>query len=350
MHRACFAIPGDLESPTGGYAYARALLRAIGASGWQFDYLALPDGFPDPDAAALAACAAAFRGSPPEVPLLVDGLAYGTFPADLLQEQAGRWVALVHHPLALETGLPPERAAALRASELAALKAAEAIVVTSPQTGRTLSADYQVAPERISVAEPGTALPERPAAGNGSVPTLLCVGTLSHRKGQDVLIQALAQLGDLVWRCRLVGSDRRDPGAAQVVRQLVARFGLEDRVEIVGAVSAAALDGCYRQADLFVLPTRYEGYGMVFAEAMAHGLPIVACPTGAVPGTVPPSAALFVPPEEPDALAAALRRILCDGALRQKKAAGAWAAGRRLPSWQDTARQVAGALSRALPR
>ncbi len=349
MPKACFAIPGDLESPTGGYAYARQLLQASPAAGWDLQHLPLPAGFPDPDAADLAETARVFRACPSDVPLLVDGLAFGAFSQDLLQEQTGRWVALVHHPLALESGIAPARAAALRLSELKALEAASGVVVTSPRTRRTLIDDYRVAPENVTVAEPGTVLPDRPAEGSGTPPTLLCVGTLSYRKGQDVLVRALAQLTDLSWRCRLVGSDRREPDAAGAVRHLIAQYDLADRVEVVGAVPGSALAEHYREADLFVLPTRYEGYGMVFAEAMAHGLPIVACPTGAVSGTVPQSAALFVPPDEPEALATALRRLMRDEALKQEKAVGAWAAGRQLPGWEDTARRVATALARVLP-
>ncbi len=350
MPDACFAVPGDLASRTGGYAYARAVLAEMPLEGWHLHHLELPAAFPQPDAAALAATSRAFELVPRDRLLFVDGLAFGSFPDWLLQEQRGRWVALVHHPLALETGLSPERAAALKASEANALDCAEAVVAASPETARELVGNYGVAEAKLVVAEPGTALPAEPASGSGERPCLLTVGTISPRKGQDDLVVALSQITDLSWRCRLIGSDLREPEAAMHLRDLIVELGLSERVEIVGEVDADALAPAYRDADVFVLPSHYEGYGMAFAEAMAYGLAIVACPTGAVPETVPAEAAIFVPPGTPNALALALRRLLSDETLRQEKAAAAWRHGRTLPTWHDTALKVVSALKGVSPR
>ncbi|GAB5467829.1 MAG: glycosyltransferase family 4 protein [Rhodospirillales bacterium] len=342
-------MPGDLASRTGGYAYARALLQAMPETAWRLHHLPLPDGFPEPDGAALRLTAEAFARQPSDRPLLVDGLAYGCLPPALLQAHAGRWLALVHHPLALENGLSAARAAALRDSETQALAAAEGVVVTSPETARVLAADFGVPARAITVAEPGTIRPAEPAKGGGAVPRLLCVGTVSPRKGQDVLVEALSRLRGLAWHCRLIGSTDRAPETTRQLREAIVAAGLEARVELAGEVAPEAMEGCYAEADIFVLPSRYEGYGMAFAEALAHGLPVVACPTGAVPQTVPAAAALFVPPDDPRALAEALTRLLRDRALRQEKAAAAWDWGRRLPQWSDTARRVAAALDRMAP-
>jgi len=347
MHDAGFAVPGDLASPTGGYAYARALIATMPEVGWHLRHLALPDGFPAPDDAALTATAAVLQGQPPDQPLLIDGLAFGVLSPEILAGASSPLVALVHHPLALETGLAPERAQALATSERRALAAAAAVVCTSAETARVLTADYAVPADRIAVALPGTHLPACPAAGGGGEPHLLSVGTISPRKGQETLVGALALIADLPWRCRLVGSTTREPAAAARLAGLIAELGLQDRLEMTGEMPAETLQDVYAAADLFVLPSRYEGYGMAFAEALAHGLPIVACPCGAVPDTVPQAAALFVPPDQPAALAEALRRLLVDASLRQKKAAAAWQSGRRLPSWQGAAAAVAAALAKA---
>jgi len=356
--KACFAVPGDLQSCTGGYGYARALLAGSAQGlvnesargGWRLEHLALPAAFPAPSPEDIAATEAAFAARPAGELLLVDGLAFAAFPRTLLQAFAGRWVALVHHPLALETGLPDWRAAQLQESETRALAAASAVVVTSRETARELVRGYAVPREVIAVAEPGTALPDRPAVADMATPTLLCVATLSARKGQDSLVEALASLKDLAWRCRLIGSTERDGAAAARVRSLISAQGLEARVEIAGTLSPETLAAAYRTADLFVLPSHYEGYGMAFAEAMSHGLPIVACPRGAVPGIVPEAAALFVEPGDPAALSMALRRLLQDDALRRRKAAAAWEAGRRLPQWPDTLARIGKALTRASGR
>ncbi len=348
MPEACFAIPGDLASCTGGYAYARALFAAMPTDGWDLRHLALPATFPDPDAADLEATSQAFRQRAGAPLLLVDGLAFGSFPQWLLEEHKGRWLALVHHPLALETGLEAERAAAFAESERLALSYTEAVLAASPETAAELVRGYGVPREKITVAEPGTKRPAEPAQGSPERPCLLCVGTISARKGQDVLVEALAELTDLSWSCRLVGSDRRDPRASEVLRDLSVSLGLSERIEIAGELLPEEMAPAYAAADVFVLPSRYEGYGMAFAEAMAHGLPIVACPTGGVPDTVPQSAALFVPAGSPMHLAAALRSLLTDRSLLKEKAAESWRIGRSLPSWQETAAKVANALSRAL--
>ncbi|MEO1194082.1 MAG: glycosyltransferase family 4 protein [Pseudomonadota bacterium] len=349
MRQAWLAVPGDLESPTGGYAYARALLAEEGA-GWHLRHLPLPGGFPDADDALLADSRRLLQALPPDQPVLIDGLAYACLPPALLSAIQPPCLALVHHPLALETGLSPERAAALRTSEVAALALADGVVVTSPETARVLAADYAVPQNAITVAEPGTRLPPSPATGGAERPELLCVATISPRKGQETLVAALASLTDLDWHCRLVGSTEREPASTRTLRQAIADAGLQQRITLTGALPADQVAACYAAADLFVLPSRYEGYGMAFAEALSWGLPVLACPTGAVPQTVPADAALFVPPDDPTSLAVALRRVLTEPNLRQQKATAAWAAGRRLPQWSDTAALVAAALDRAVEK
>jgi len=96
-----------------------------------------------------------------------------------------------------------------------------------------------------------------------------------------------------------------------------------------------------------VLASRFEGYGMVFAEALARGLPILATAAGAVPHTIPPGVGLLVPPEDPPALTQALARLIDDPSLRASLSARARAAGLRLPTWEEAARDFAAALAGA---
>jgi glycosyltransferase involved in cell wall biosynthesis len=115
---------------------------------------------------------------------------------------------------------------------------------------------------------------------------------------------------------------------------------------LAGEVDDAGLDGFYDSADIFVMPSLYEGYGMVLGEAMARGLPIVTTTGGAAAQTVPDGAALKVGPGDPVALTDALARLISDSALRSSLSQAAFAAGQALPSWDDTARIVAGVLAR----
>ncbi|MDX2222027.1 MAG: glycosyltransferase family 4 protein [Rhodospirillaceae bacterium] len=338
-----FAIPGDLAALTGGYGYARRLIAALPEAGWRAHHVALPASFPDPSADDLAATRNALARVPPDVPVLVDGLAFGAFPEDLFEALPLTWVALVHHPLARETGLADHVAARLHVSEQLALARARTVIATSAHTADVLRVDYGVAADRLTVAPPGTDPAPRARAAN-PVPHLLTVATLTPRKGHADLARALAEIADLPWRCSWVGSADRDPPTATSVRALIEAHGLRDRIALRGELNGPALDAVYADADVFVLPSKYEGYGMAFAEALARGLPVVGCAAGAVPATVPTDAGLLVPPGDSRALGAALRRVVTDRALRAAMSAAAWAHGRRLPTWADTAATVARAL------
>ena len=239
--------------------------------------------------------------------LLVDGLAYGAMPADLIEGFRRPVVALVHHPLGLEAGLDAGAAggaSGLRSRGARAWRAR--IIVTSPLTGRLLAADFDVDAAAITVAEPGTD-PAARARGTGSPVQLLAVGAVSPRKGYDLLVAALARLPDRDWHLTIAGSDRPGPEGGRRSAGGHRGCGPVLRMTLAGAVEPAALDALYGAADLFVSPSLFEGYGMVLAEALARGLPIVASTGGAAAETVPDGAALKVPPGDVAALSAALR-------------------------------------------
>jgi glycosyltransferase involved in cell wall biosynthesis len=342
--RATFAIPGDLEAPTGGYAYDRALIAAGPAAGIAFDVLPLPGGFPLADAATLAEAGRRLAEAPADRPLLVDGLALGAMPAETLTSVRAPLAALLHHPLALEAGLTEAQAAHLRATEGAALARARAIVTTSAATAVTAAEMFSLPDERFTVARPGLDRVE-PAALAGRPPLILTVGSLIQRKGHDVLIDALAQIRALPWRAAFYGSGAFDPAWAQGLRDRIAEKELSDRITLHGAVGPATLAAAYAGADIFCLPSRYEGYGMVFAEAMAHGLPVVAGDIAAAREVVPPAAGGFAEVGRPGPLASVLAVLLADPDARRARGAAAHAHARTMPGWDATARAVAAALA-----
>ena len=343
--RAHFAIPGDLAALTGGYGYDREIIARAPAYGMDIEHLALPQGFPAPSPDDLRETGRLLCALAPDDLLLIDGLAFGAFTRDLLAVLPRRTVALVHHPLALETGLLPHDARALAASERMALAHAAHVIVTSPTTGDALVADYGVGAARITVAVPGVA-PARRARGSGGGLHILAVGSVTPRKGHDVLVTALAGLAALDWRLTIVGSLERAPEHAQALARQIATQGLSSRIVLAGEVEDAGLEALYESADVFVMPSLYEGYGMVLGEAMARGLPIVTTTGGAAAQTVPDGAALKVGPGDPVALTDALARLISDSAMRSSLSQAAFAAGQALPSWDDTARIVAGVLAR----
>jgi glycosyltransferase involved in cell wall biosynthesis len=333
-----FAVPGDLMTPTGGYTYDRRIIGELMRLGWQVEALDIGEGFPRPTAAVRARALAQLAALPKERPIVIDGLAYGVMANEAATLRSHHAiVALVHHPLALETGLRHDEASALRDSERAALACAARVVATSGATARLLTTDYGVPVDRLTVVQPGTdrvpTMPRRP----GEALTLLAVGAIVPRKGYDVLIEALAQLKDRRWQLVIVGDPTRSPDTATRLAAAIARHALSDRIELTGPVTQERLAELYSAADLFVLPSRFEGYGMAYTEAIAHGVPVIGTNVGAIPDTVPSAAGILVPPDDVDALAATMQRLIDDVPAREHLAAGARAASASFPSWREQA-------------
>lgn len=350
MTRAAFAVPGDLDTPTGGYAYDKRIITELRARGWQIDVVDLGAAFPDPDPATRAAALAKLLAIPERQPIVLDGLAFGVMAEEAAQlRDRNPLVALVHHPLALETGRDAAAAALLHASEQAALGCVRAVVVTSAETADILRRDFAVPAERITVVRPGVdrPAPRAPRPVEAAV-DLLAVGSITPRKGYDILLDALGGLKALPWRLTIAGDTTRSAPAFAQLQAGIARLGLQDRVVVTGAASVARIVELYGRAHVFVLASLFEGYGMVFGEAVAHGLPIVATAVGAAREIVPPDAGILVAPGDADALREALRRVMSDADLRGRMAEAAHAAAARLPEWPDAAATFARVLE-ALP-
>ena len=348
VKRLAFAVPGDLETPTGGYAYDRRIIAELKTLGWTIDAVDLGDGYPRPDAANRAAALALLTRMPPEQPIAIDGLAFGVLPVEAASlYQRNPLIALVHHPLALESGLSFADAKNFRASERTALEFARRVIATSATTANFMTMDYGVPAEHITVVRPGND-PVAPAVGSrDGVVRLLAVGSVVPRKGYDVLIAALATLADLPWRLIIAGDTGRDCVTAAKIEGDIARFKLTDRIALLGAVPSARLAELYRAADLFVLASRFEGYGMAYAEAVAYGLPTIGTTAGAIPDTLSGESAILVKPDDVAALARALRRLIADSNERQKISSAARAAAARFPTWRDSAELFAGAIEAA---
>jgi glycosyltransferase involved in cell wall biosynthesis len=344
-------IPGALEQCTGGYVYDSRICSGLRRLDWSVQVHELAGRFPGPDREAEQALDYTLRQLPDGAAVVIDGLALGGLPLPA-EAHGGRLtlIALVHHPLSEETALPPPRAAELRELEQRALAACRAVIVTSPFTAALLRPWLQ-ASTSVRVVIPGTGPASRARAPGSAVPPLLlCVGSVVPRKGQNLLVQALGRLPDRAWECVLAGSTERDPAFAQAVRVEAARLGIADRVRLAGECASEELEALYQGASLFVLPSWYEGYGMAFTEAMAHGLPIIATTGGAIPHTLPSQAAWLIPAGDVDALAAALVRLLDEPQLRQDLAEGALAHARTLPDWHQASAAFAAAVNALVAR
>ncbi len=333
-----FAIPGDLNAPTGGYVYARRIMDDWTRQGITHRIVPLPAAFPAPDANDLRETAALLANA--AHPLLIDGLAYGAFPATLAEGMNAN--VLLHHPLCDETGLDATKAAQAFETERAALVHARHIIVTSPLTARDLIARFGVEEARITVAEPGLDRARAAPLNGNQQPHLIAVGSVTPRKGYGFLVEALADCADLAWTCTIFGAMDRDDAEVGRITAMIDRAGLRTRINLHGPVSPSDLSNAYDGADAFIAPSLHEGYGMAVAEAMAHGLPIVASRAGALPETAP--VARLVSPGDAGALAIALRDVLGDTALRRRMGGESFAFARARHGWDETARIVAEAL------
>jgi len=341
--RVALAVPGDLTTLTGGYIYDRRLLHELRKMGHDVTHITLPGSFPQPTVQDMDIAFSQLSSLRPGCPVVIDGLAFGAMDPARVEQLRAPIVALIHHPLALENGLNADRAKQLYYSERANLAHAVQVIVPSPHTASLLVSDYGVPEGRIHIARPGT---DRPAERSLPVdpPLILSVGIQLPRKGHDVLLRALATITDLNWQAKIVGTPL-DATYGQHLEELRQTLGLAERVTLAGQIDRDALSALFGQANLFALATRFEGYGIVFDEALAYGLPIVSCATGAVPDTVPPDAGLLVPADDPEAFADALRQALDNRETHQSLATAARRAGNALPGWHDTAAVAAAALT-----
>jgi glycosyltransferase involved in cell wall biosynthesis len=328
-------VPAGIDDParvSGGNRYDRAVCDALRDAGWSVPEIAVEGAWPRPDATALARLAAALDALPDGALVLVDGLIASAARAVLTpQSERLRLVVLVH--MIFGGHAVPER------EESAVLAGARAVVTTSDWTRRRLLERYPLRAGRVHVAHPGSEpAPVSPRTPDGG--RLLCVGTLSPLKGQDLLLAALGDVAGLPWRCTLVGRLDRDPHFVASLGRLAAATGIADRVRMPGTRTGAALRREMEDADLLVVPSRAETYGMVVPEALAAGVPVLATAVGGLPEALGHTSdgrpGILVAPDDPAALAAGLARWLTDARLRDRLRGAALRRREALPGWRST--------------
>lgn len=332
-------LPADVDDPrrpSGGNAYDRRVITGLAQLGWNVSEHQISGAWPCPDPTALEQLDSVISAIPDDTVVLADGLvASGASSVLVPGANRLRMVVLAHMPFEVP-------------GESEVLCAARAIVATSAWARARLLSLYPLEPGAVHVAEPGADVAEV-ATGTCGGGELLCVASVSPHKGHDVLVNALGDVRDLAWRCRVVGSVDRDPVFAEDIGRRVDALGLTDRVTFCGALAPVQLGEAYATSDLLVHPSRGETYGMVITEALAHALPVVATDVGGVPEAMGQTAigmaGRLIAVDAPDDLAVALRAWLTENALRSRWRAAAAVRRKALPSWQSTTTQIARVVS-----
>ena len=344
MSPIVFVVPGRLDQLTGGYLFDRHIVEGLRARGRDVRVVELTAVRSRPKASA--------RRLPAGTQTVIDGLAFDNL-VDALPSQAGRLrlIAFVHHTLAQETGLSPTAAARAAAIEATLLPCFRGILCPSEATAAAV-AGYGIPRDRIAIVPPGTAKPKypRPRRNGRFRRALLCVAGVVPRKGHTVLIEALHDIRDLDWRLICIGSLDRDLRTARAVRRKIAALGLGRRIVLAGEEPPRSVARAYLAADVFVLPSFYEGYGMAYAEAMAHGLPIVATTAGAIARNRATAGRLARAARRPAGLGAGFAPGVDRAGLAARLAAGSRAAGRLLPDWPQATMSWEAACDRLAAR
>ncbi len=337
----------DDARPSGGNNYDRRVLDELAVAGWQVRHHFVPGSWPSPDVVAVAELARSLAAIPDAAVVLIDGLVAASAPEAVVPESSRLGFVVLSH---MSFGDLPRGhdGTDMQAGEAAVLGSARAVVTTSAWTRSRLLGRYRLRPETVHIAEPGTD-PAPLATGGADGARLLCVAAVAPHKGHDVLTAALSMLAAVPWRCVCVGTLDRVPAFVSSLREHAAGAGIDDRLTFVGPRTGAELDRTYAEADLLVLASRGESYGMVVTEALARGLPVVASGVGGLPdamGRAPDGhrPGLLVAPGDPLALAAALRSWLTDAALREQLRSSARDRRRQLTGWGSTAALVADVL------
>ena len=360
--------PGNVRHNSGGNVYNAAFARELAMLGADVETCPLDGDWPVGSAADRQRLAAlllddggtAGSAGAGHTVTIVDGLLACGAPDELAAAAAaGRpaWI-LLHMPLD-DTG---QEEAGL---EGRALREAAGVICTSTSAASRIRARHGL--DGIRVALPGT---DTAALSPGSAPPhLVAVAALLPNKDQSLLLAALSALTDLPWTASLIGSDAADPAYAAQLRHTVTRLGLQDRVRIPGELRGSALEAEWAAADLSLLISQAETFGLVVTESIARGVPVVVrAATGAVealaagtPGPTPAQVPAAAPTAkyspatlpgtavalgtDPAPLTEVLRRWLSEPGVRTRWRAAAVDARDRLPGWDATAHTVLEAVN-----
>lgn len=360
--KALFIVPGPLERPTGGSIYNLHLVRHLEQHQFQVEVVSVPD------LPYVLGLAVGILLSPwlllktfllkPDI-VIEDAWAHPALILFNLLTSKSRLVLIVHTIRSRDAISARLIASRLEAT---ALRSATLIIAVSRFIKQEIER-LNGSGIRIVVARPGSdgaigdALGElskngesssvgsRTASDAANPLRLLFAGSCVRQKGVEDLIEALAMVRDLPLRLDLAGRTDIETRFNRRLSRIVDALELTERVTFHGLVDPQGLARLYASADIFVFPSRYEGYGMVLAEAMRAGLPIVAANNGPVAEIVTNNEnALIVPAQDSKALAGAIRKLAEDPGMRERFGRRSSDLAEHLPSWHYSCELVREAI------
>ena len=330
--RVAFITVGDTGRKTGGYLYNARVVSGLRGTGLEVDEIVASGASPEEQRTVAPRLGSTFAPSMYDA-IVVDALArIAVFP------HLDRWratrpvVALIHELPGVANG---ETGRELRYEE--PLLRADRIVTVSGH-GQSVLQDRGVSPDLIHVVPPGfdgVQTTNKSHVDSGGPLRVLCVAQWIPRKGVLTLVEAWTLRERPGAVLELVGETNADPAYEMRVRTAIEAAPCGSII-VSGCVDDATLGNAYASADVFVLPSRYEGYGIVFAEALASSLPVIACDVGPIPDLVGQEAAVLIQPDDREDLSAALDLLLKAPALRANMSEAASRRASNLLRWEDT--------------
>jgi len=326
---------GDTGRKTGGYLYNARVLSGLRARDFEVEEVVACGASPEEQEIAAPRLGSVL--DPPDYDVIVvDALARIVVSRHLDHWRAAVPIVVLVHELPSVAGgeFESKDVERERRYEEPLLRADQLVVVS--EHGRRVLLSRGVLASRIQIVSPGfdgVAAAGGPDVDDGTI-RALCVAQWIPRKGILTLVEAWTRRERPGAVLQLVGETGADPDYERGVRNAIEATP-PGSVLVSGKVDDAALRAAYAAADLFVLPSRYEGYGIVYAEALASGLPVIACDAGPVPELVGQEAAVLVPPDDEEALSSALDLLLGDTALRRRMSRAAVCRASGLPRWKD---------------
>ncbi|MBN1455823.1 MAG: glycosyltransferase family 4 protein [Methanomicrobia archaeon] len=349
--RIATIVLGNIDALTGGYLYMRKAVEYLRAHDTETEVLSIP-ALPFPYLLQLCSnIVLCFRFPRRQYDVVVeDEMAH---PALFLFNHWLKFgtqtkIVVIVHMLWWKAAKNSLKARYVKFIEMQLLKTADRIIANSHYTRAELEA-VGIPGSIITVSHPGYDLPfsnttwasaPRPARDRIAL-KLLTVANITPLKGLDMLIEALARLSDPALTLDIVGDEHRDLRYSQRLKASVARYGLETRVRFHGQQPPDKLARFYADADILVLPSHCEAFGIVVAEAMAFGLPIVATRCGGIPELVTDGENGFlVPPNDVSSLAEAIQKLAADPARRARCGRSSDEKTRNLNTWDECGKQI----------